>query len=196
MSGSVELYNKLSKTYDQLYEADKYYWENDLIVNLIQPYLDGHPVIDVGCGTGLFLDLMPIPEYIGIDPSEGMLGVLLAKHPYSCVVKTKLETYTLPMNPFVISLFGSISYVKPRGVRLADYSKYFLMFYAEGYVPKSHLVSDVRADYYDFGEYDVSGARVYRLTNYYIVTNLELDDENLQKRNGVRCGLGSNQMDI
>lgn len=39
--------------------------------------------LDVGCGTGALLDLgvVPLEEYTGVDPSQGMLNMLVRKHP-------------------------------------------------------------------------------------------------------------------
>jgi hypothetical protein len=39
--------------------------------------------LDVGCGTGVLLDLgvVPLEEYTGVDPSQGMLNILVRKHP-------------------------------------------------------------------------------------------------------------------
>jgi hypothetical protein len=39
--------------------------------------------LDVGCGTGALLDLGVVPpaKYTGVDPSQGMLNMLVRKHP-------------------------------------------------------------------------------------------------------------------
>jgi SAM-dependent methyltransferase len=39
--------------------------------------------LDVGCGTGALLDLgvIPLEGYTGVDPSQGMLNMLVRKHP-------------------------------------------------------------------------------------------------------------------
>jgi len=105
-------------------------------------------VLDIGCGTGLFLDHHPETDrYLGVDPSQAMLNELLAKHPGKQVIPTTLEEALLTIGDTkydcVIALFGAASYIPPRKLAKATSlvkadGKMLLMFYSPGYTPITH----------------------------------------------------------
>lgn len=108
----------------------------------------GSRVLDVGAGTGTFLDhwsekIDPL-GYVAIDPSRPMTGRLVVKHPAytDSVVPSRFEDYTGGDFDLMVSMFGSASYIEPRYLprvrdMLAPGGRYFFMFYADGYEPVS-----------------------------------------------------------
>jgi ubiquinone/menaquinone biosynthesis C-methylase UbiE len=76
-------YNEISKTYDEVREADE-----QLIHHLLEslPPRDGLCILDIGCGTGNNTDLLQKHGAIrghrvcGLDPSEGMLAKARGKN--------------------------------------------------------------------------------------------------------------------
>ena len=75
-------YDEFALVYDEAY-SEPVNRRQDAEVRDCLGDLTGLSVLDIGCGTGLLLDLAPVaPElYRGIDPSEGMLREFAAKHP-------------------------------------------------------------------------------------------------------------------
>lgn len=76
-------------------------------------------VLDIGCGTGLALDLgvTESVRYVGVDPSQGMLNTLVMKHPHLAGVHAMtfgqaLQRKVLGGTKFdlVLALGGTASY--------------------------------------------------------------------------------------
>lgn len=127
--------------YDAWYSSPEALAENDEVQELLRPVVDSNsPIIDIGAGTGLFLDLFPeaADRYIGVDPSSGMLKNAAAKHPSARWVCARAEDLWWPndQRATIVSLFGSPSYVAPRTWDRWSSNPLFLMFYANGYSPK------------------------------------------------------------
>ena len=79
----------------------------------------GAEILDIGCGTGTLVDFrfrhIQPENYIGVDPSRGMLGVFGDKHPEfrGRLIRTPFEDYwPKPRQKFdlVVALFGAPSY--------------------------------------------------------------------------------------
>lgn len=104
-------------------------------------------VLDIGCGTGLALDLaitQPV-RYVGIDPSQGMLNELVRKHKTLAGVHPMTFTEALRRRvlggtrfDLVLALGGAGSYLSPGDVReilLHARGPIVLTFYAHGARP-------------------------------------------------------------
>ena len=147
-------FDSIAYKYDSLYEDERYQDENEKIrLGLLNSY-EGKGVLDIGCGTGLFLDLVSedqLKHYIGIDISRNMLTVLSKKHRG----RKNTQIFATPLSQFVniedkpidyvISLFGSASYLtKDELKRIAllyinnKIESFYFMFYKTGYQPTYH----------------------------------------------------------
>jgi ubiquinone/menaquinone biosynthesis C-methylase UbiE len=87
-------YNEISQVYDDVRQADI-----ELINNFLQEIENGKEtrVLDIGCGTGTYADLLQKvtqSEVYGVEPSEGMLGK--AKEKESKVVFQQGNAQELP----------------------------------------------------------------------------------------------------
>lgn len=142
-------YDKIAEQYDSLFIDKESLEENKEVANLLKVYKGS--VYEIGCGTGLFLELCSIEpqNYLGIDPSEGMLKQLELKHP-QFIERTRQTTFEEDNDMYrgydnIISLFGSISYVDKESLRKIGESgkDYFLMFYKNGYRPVTYEKTNV-----------------------------------------------------
>lgn len=136
-------YDTVSHHYDALYQSQEAVAENMAIFGRIGFHVNKYEsVLDVGCGTGLFLDYANPKQYLGIDPSGEMIRELHRKHPHAPAMITPFEHFHTPAKfDLVCGLFGSPSYIDPDHIdRLARMAKrrLFLMFYAKGYRPELH----------------------------------------------------------
>lgn len=94
--------------------------------------------LDVGCGTGLLLDILKVSpdEYWGIDPSSKMLDVFRKKHPEYNNLCIPFELLNLKFATFnsIVALFGSASYIDIEALTdIPEGKNIFLMFYKENY---------------------------------------------------------------
>jgi SAM-dependent methyltransferase len=143
-------YDDVAPSYDTIWGGPEALAEDREIMERIA--YTGGSVLDIGCGTGLFLDHYPEATrsgYVGIDPSAGMLQGLKAKHPHAWAHRGHLEgslnvlSFAPPFD-LIISLYGSPSYIEPDALRsacrslLAPGGQLFLMFIADGYEPITH----------------------------------------------------------
>lgn len=119
-SGVRSAYDEVGTDWDRALAATDE--ERAAVVALIRSLGDftKKRVLDIGCGTGLTLDLgitEPV-RYVGIDPSQGMLNTLVVKYPHTAGVhpmtlSTALERRVLGGTRFdlVLALGGAGSYL-------------------------------------------------------------------------------------
>lgn len=121
----AEGYNKIAWSYDDGYKDLFSRAEEHVVGNLLSALVDsgnGGGVLDMGCGTGLLLDLLRSIEgigsrYHGYDISQAMLDVAKAKRPhfedlgrYQCLAHEDIDPRDYNDMEFHFSLFGSPSY--------------------------------------------------------------------------------------
>lgn len=175
-------YNDLAWNYDDLFKDKSFQEENKDIADMLNSFtLD--KVYDIGCGTGLLLELLDIEpiNYIGIDPSWSMIKRAREKYPNHKFLIDRFETYRtfhLKENAIAISLFGSMNYVLPEYLdRVRDYGqRYFLMFYKEDYEPVTYDMVGKKLYHYKHSKQKLQAqfneASILEYNNYYIVSNL------------------------
>jgi SAM-dependent methyltransferase len=139
-------YDDVAGSYDNLWGTPDALEEDKQIMSMLA--YNGNSVLDIGCGTGLFLDHHPDAQsYFGCDPSMAMLNRLTAKHPDAIVYPLTFEECLPALNgtkyDYVISLFGSPSYINPRSLAKIDSilkpdGRLFLMFCSPAYSPVTH----------------------------------------------------------
>lgn len=71
----------VARVYDGHFQRPVDRWEDERLVRLLRPHVNGRTVIDVGCGTGWTLDHLAVYDYLGVDASRQMLARLIEKHP-------------------------------------------------------------------------------------------------------------------
>jgi SAM-dependent methyltransferase len=119
-------YDKLAWEYDKGYQDNFSKAEEYVLGNFLSRLVDmgaGGNILDMGCGTGLLLDLLKYSDnikerYFGYDISDEMLKVARVKHPLD---ETRINRYMKCSHEewmpeacedieFAFSLFGSPSY--------------------------------------------------------------------------------------
>lgn len=162
-------YDYIASVYDNAFKGKSFIKENkeirDRIIKYIKP---GLKVLDMGCGTGLLLELVNIKkdDYCGIDISKGMINKAQSKFPLHKFIFSNIEDCNgIKENSIdvAISLFGSFSYVDNFYTAidnmyniLKENGKYFIMFYEGNYYPYTHKVFGKEII---FNHYDVNKIR-------------------------------------
>lgn len=148
-SGQFTVYDQLATAYDHRYVTEEDLRENETVRKLLVSLFGAYAptVLDVGCGTGLLLDLKITPPalFTGLDPSQGMLNELVRKHPRAthlvpATFEDGFEQLRGQRWDLVASTFGSPSYIAPEYIeRMPQLVKpggsIVLMHYREGYLP-------------------------------------------------------------
>lgn len=106
-------YDEEAPDYDGVYTHPIQLAEDKTLMGVLAPHVaQGQKVLDVGCGTGLPLQYLDIPQYQGIDVSAGMIAQARRHHPGKDFQVG--DMHELPAKDesvdTVISLFGPLSY--------------------------------------------------------------------------------------
>lgn len=174
-------YDLIADKYDTLF-TDKVSKKEDALVSRLLGKVNGS-VLDIGCGTGLLLEITQIEgNYLGIDPSEKMLGKFHEKHQSYKTSPLSLEEFVAQSNEDfdnIICLYCGIAYASKDAVKALakKKGKKFLMFFAEDYIPCTHVKTGIKPAYntYTMDELrEIFGdeCMVYRFNNSYIVQSL------------------------
>jgi SAM-dependent methyltransferase len=185
------IYDKIADQYCSLHQ-DLISTSQNMVVKMCLQNMEG-PSLDIGCGTGLLLDLVKImpADYLGIDPSEKMLNILHGKYPGFPIEKVPFEQFRGNGYKNVISLFGSVSYIMPQFIdkliELCNFGNMFLMFYKENYLVKTHKAAGIDILYYKYSRNELKSffhVEPIEFYDYYIITDYEQAIEVLQ---GEKC---------
>lgn len=175
-------YDTIATEYETLFQEDSYHEQDLRMNNLVSVDLTGKRVLDIGCGTGLWLDLNPTvkPEqYMGIDPALQMLRIFTKKHPEfrKSLMHEAFESFYFGQFDHIISIYGGVSYIKPYAIEripkmLAPGGTYFLVFFKDTYYPVTHEKLHVEPTIYR-GNFDLLNApRLIDFDQYTIATNI------------------------
>jgi len=129
-------------------------------------------VLEIGCGgTGMLLNYITPEDYLGIDPSRGMLEQFILKRPNYTrkLLCCKAEDFYRDGFDTIVALFGTASYINPAAIErfkemLNPEGKMYLMFYLPTYTPITHIETGIHPKIYEDGE----GGQVFH--NYNLVT--------------------------
>jgi ubiquinone/menaquinone biosynthesis C-methylase UbiE len=149
-----QVYDGLAETYDGVHVDAKSLAENAYVSKQLRALVrHGDRVADLGCGTGLMLELCPVDaeHYVGLDVSAKMLARAQEKFPRHAFHRADIQEPhpALPEGSLdvVVSLFGSPAYCDPERVKaqvwrmLKPGGRYFLMFCGARYPRRSTYVS-------------------------------------------------------
>lgn len=173
-------YDAISEYYDCWFSEPKYKQEDNELIRLLNPYINGR-TLDIGCGTGILIDLTKISSdnYRGIDSSRLMLDKLKSKHPGYRVLQTRYEDFMYEGFDTIVSLYGSFNYCNPLSIsnileQLKKGGKYFLMLYKDDYIPIINLISNINIPYNKTVKYKLPvDSEKTDFNNYIIVTGVK-----------------------
>jgi SAM-dependent methyltransferase len=179
------IYDEFAKSYDDHYASAEFQEEDQSLFKIVSPWIRGK-VLDLGCGTGLTLSYNDIKkdDYLGIDPSAGMLTKLQAKFPGYVTVNSTFEQWNQVNKDSkfdsIIGLFGAPAYFAKESysevlARLTPKGHYFLMFYKPGYFPAHIYTAEDIAAAKARIDYDLINSTfetTFIFTNYLVATNI------------------------
>ena len=151
----ADAYDREAWDYDGFYRSPRCRAEDRELIARLFAFLrqsDTTRVLDVGCGTGALLNLIPFPidRYVGVDVSANMLNVARSRFPLH-----RFERFSVLDLPWLdgtftvaVALFSALSHIAAPVRALAEIlrvlqpkSRCFLMVYA----PRWHYRNPQRA---------------------------------------------------
>lgn len=164
-------YDRIADQYDEHYTAPVNLQENaELAVMIGRLVTSETRVLDIGCGTGLVLDLVDIPpeNYVGIDPSHEMLAKLREKHPEHTAIESTYEDYE-PDTKFDVALaiFSGHYLDDEAKAHLAERAdKYLYMFAKPDYAPSWYYTPEEQEVSRHLTDYDKLG-QLFKLEEWH-----------------------------
>jgi SAM-dependent methyltransferase len=132
-------YDTLAQDYDALYCDPASQYENGVVWEALRRMdVSNADVLDIGCGTGLLLDLGFRPRrYLGLDVSAEMIARARRKYPDHCFTVGDMASPIAETFEVIVSLFGGAS--QALHVELSDLlrplcpgGRFCLMVFADG----------------------------------------------------------------
>ncbi|CAN5507622.1 hypothetical protein BH10ACI2_BH10ACI2_04160 [soil metagenome] len=173
-------YDLIADRYDTLFIDQDSLDENREVMNMTAPRPEDR-ILDIGCGTGLFLRYFPHNEYVGIDPSARMLRKLGLHFPFQAdsVINARFEEfYDAEGFDLIIALFGAANYIQPaKWASVCDLlrpsGRLFAMFYQEHYLPVTYEKCGVAFPHYYLSEYDLSKFTLTEYKHTFVIATYE-----------------------
>ena len=172
-------YDHIADQYDTMFSTPEYQAENEQVFGMAPKINRGDRVLEIGCGSGPYFSSAGIDQmnYVGVDPSAGMLERFRAAHLDKSLnlVCDKFENFYAGKFDLIVSFFGSMSYVRPDALTripkmLRPGGRLFLMFYADEYDPVTHQQLKINPHIYRgaYGHQNFCSAQK-RFSNYVIL---------------------------
>ena len=133
MDKIIKHYDEVAERYDEMYgKPEDRAMDRKLITILKSALKPGEKILDLGCGTGFFLDHIrwPPEAYLGVDPSRRMCERLKYKHPGHAIRNSYLTSEIVcEFNPgLIIGLYAVGDYLDQKDTGIVVRSDYFMMF--------------------------------------------------------------------
>lgn len=133
-------YDRVASEYDSHYVTpDKLQEDLELTEMIGRIVTEDSIVLDIGCGTGLALDLVPIApkNYLGIDPSPKMLEIMRSKYPEHKTVLSDYDSIVFSHVDVSLALFSG-QYISDEAKRrlTTQADRYLYIFYKPDYYPE------------------------------------------------------------
>jgi len=171
-------YDGIADNYNDLFTGNQYKLQDKTIISMLPSH---KTVIDVGCGTGLYLDyiLLNKDDYIGIDSSVGMINELKkchAKYSDNVILSNFEDFFITTKKDLLIALFGTASYINPKYFNKINgfCDKYFLMFFRDNYKPVTHIETGIDSKIYPINISSLIDCKLIEFDDFMVATNANL----------------------
>ncbi|MBI5452701.1 methyltransferase domain-containing protein [Candidatus Gottesmanbacteria bacterium] len=106
----AKIYDYLADRYDYIYQSPVNHGENRVVFDLVEKHM-GKSILDIGCGTSLFLEYLNPSKYLGIDVSEKMIALARKRYPERHFIVGDMHNLPLKDETFdtVVSLFSCLN---------------------------------------------------------------------------------------
>lgn len=133
----LDHYDGVADQYDSLYTTPEVLAVDREVIALIESHLSPDDrILNLGCGTGFFLDHVDWPSdlHLGVEPSRGMVDQFRRKHPSHAVKNSYLTKEIVDdFQPTIfLALYAVADYLSPTDIDLINSSDYFVMFSLPG----------------------------------------------------------------
>lgn len=161
-----------AEAYYKRFQDKASHLENKKVFKIIGD-VTNQSVLDIGCGTGLFLEYTQPLKYLGIDPSCNMLSIMKRNWPRAKTIKTDLKRFVGGRYDIVACLFGVPNYFTSIELnRLPELvhidGRVIVMLYKDDYEPISHGLTDVEISHNKYIDIEniLPGAKRHNFNNH------------------------------